>query len=79
MIGLQSRNTGRFMELATPPEDNPPAPSKTLQDQLREMYGRAAYTHKTHEKMADGYVTRYRVIKTIEIALSALATGSLLW
>jgi hypothetical protein len=66
------------MEAATPPEHNPPVASKTLEDQLREMYGRAAYTHKTHEKMADGYVTRYRVIKTIEIALSALATGSLL-
>lgn len=66
------------MEAATPPERNPPVASKTLEDQLREMYGRAAYTHKTHEKMADGYVTRYRVIKTIEIVLSALATGSLL-
>jgi len=41
------------------------------------MYGRAAYTHKTHEKMADGYVRRYRCIKTAEIALSALAASSL--
>lgn len=41
------------------------------------MYGRAAYTHKTHEKMADGYVRRYRCIKTTEIALSALAASSL--
>jgi hypothetical protein len=66
------------METVTPPEHDLPVASKTLEDQLREMYGRAAYTHKTHEKMADGYVTRYRVIKTIEIVLSALATGSLL-
>jgi hypothetical protein len=49
-----------------------------LDDQLREMYGRAAYTHKTHEKMADGYVARYRMIKTIEVTLSAIAAGSLL-
>ncbi len=50
----------------------------TLEGQLREMYGRVAYTHKTHEKMADGYIRRYRAIKTVEIGLSALATGSLL-
>jgi len=50
----------------------------TLNDQLREIYGRVAYTHKTHEKMADIYVRRYRIIKTMEITLSALATGSLL-
>lgn len=50
----------------------------SLEGQLREMYGRAAYTHKTHEKMADGYIRRYRIIKTVEIWLSALASGSLL-
>lgn len=49
-----------------------------LEDQLREMYGRAAYTHKTHEKMADEYVRRYKTIKTLEIVISAAATGSLL-
>ena len=50
--------------------------SDTLEGQLREMYGRAAYTHKTHEKMADQSITKYRQIKTIEIALSALASSS---
>lgn len=50
----------------------------TLESQLREMYGRAAYTHKTHEKMADGYIARYRFIKTVEICLSAAAASSLL-
>jgi len=49
----------------------------TLEGQLREMYGRVAYTHKTHEKMADGYIARYKVIKRIEIALSAVSSGSL--
>jgi len=41
------------------------------------MYGRAAYTHKTHEKMADAYIARYRFIKTVEIVLSAAAASSL--
>jgi hypothetical protein len=49
-----------------------------LEGQLREMYGRAAYTHKTHQKMADGYVARYKRIKLIEIVLSAATTTSLL-
>lgn len=40
------------------------------------MYGRVAYTHKTHEKMADQYIARYKLIKTVEICLSALAAGS---
>ena len=52
--------------------------SSNLDDQLREMYGRVAYTHKTHEKMVDNYILCYRQIKKIEIALSSLATGSLI-
>lgn len=51
----------------------------TLESQLREMYGRVAYTHKTHEKMADGYISRYKKIKTVEILLSAISSGSLLY
>lgn len=50
----------------------------TLEGQLREMYGRVAYTHKTHEKMADRYVARYKCIKTAEIVFSAASSGSLL-
>ncbi len=48
----------------------------TLEGQLREMYGRAAYTHKTHEKMADRSIAKYKWIKTVEITLSALSAGS---
>lgn len=55
-----------------------PAQAATLEEQLREMYGRLAYTHKTHEKMADAYVTKYRMVKRVEIVLSALSSGSLL-
>jgi hypothetical protein len=66
------------MEQASHPDTTEkPAPT-TINSQLREMYGRVAYTHKTHEKMADSYVRRYRVVKTLEISLSAIATGSLL-
>lgn len=50
--------------------------TSTLDDQLREMYGRVAYTHKTHEKMADNYARHYECIKNLEIVLSALASGS---
>lgn len=53
-------------------------PSSALESQLREMYGRAAYTHKTHQKMADNYVARYKRIKVAEIALSAATSSSLL-
>ena len=58
--------------------DGRPPAADTLEAQLREVYGRVAYTHKTHEKMADAYVDKYRVIKTIEILLSATSSGSLL-
>jgi hypothetical protein len=71
------------MEQASPADADVKAAAQaactSLEGQLREMYGRVAYTHKTHEKMADRYVTRYKRIKTVEIALSALSSGSLLF
>ena len=51
----------------------------TLEGQLREMYGRVAYTHKTHEKMADKSIKKYKRIKTVEIVLSALSAGSFIF
>jgi hypothetical protein len=57
---------------------SPASTTTALEGQLREMYGRAAYTHKTHQKMADAYVARYKRIKLIEIVLSATTTTSLL-
>jgi hypothetical protein len=65
------------MDQASPAKALPLLPMKTLEGQLREMYGRAAYTHKTHEKMADGYVRLYKRIKVAEICLSVLASSSL--
>jgi len=52
--------------------------TSALEGQLREMYGRAAYTHKTHQKMADNYIARYKRIKVAEIVLSAATSSSLL-
>ncbi|HDR9269793.1 TPA: SLATT domain-containing protein [Burkholderia vietnamiensis] len=59
-------------------DTQPEMADTTLEGQLREMYGRAAYTHKTHEKMADRYFVRYKIFKTAEIVLSAATTSSLL-
>lgn len=66
------------MEQLSPHKGDTGSTVGTLEGQLREMYGRAAYTHKTHEKMADAYVSRYRRIKMTEIVLSALASSSFL-
>lgn len=49
-----------------------------LESQIREIYGRVIYTHKTHEKCADVLKTRHDCIKFAEIVLSALTTTSVL-
>lgn len=46
-----------------------------LEGQLRECYGRAVYSHKTHEKCADILLGRLSTIKFWQILLSALTTG----
>lgn len=66
------------MEQAFQADLHGPAAMSTLRGQLREIYGRAAYTQKTHEKMADNCIIKYRRIKGLEIALSAITLGSLL-
>jgi SMODS and SLOG-associating 2TM effector domain family 4 len=45
-----------------------------LESQIRECYGRAAYTHKTHEKMAERRARGLRSVKLAQIILSALTT-----
>ncbi|QQR41277.1 SLATT domain-containing protein [Devosia rhizoryzae] len=42
---------------------------------MRECYGRCAYTHKTHEKMAERLHSRHKRAKWANIILSALITG----
>ena len=49
-----------------------------LESQIREIYGRVVYTHKTHEKCADVLKTRSDFLKFAEIFLSAATTTSIL-
>lgn len=51
--------------------------AEILEGQLREIYGRVVYTHKTHEKCADLLLKRHRQIKFWQILLSALVTGGI--
>lgn len=45
-----------------------------LESQVRESFGRCAYTHKTHEKMAERHAARLWRVKWVQIILSALTT-----
>ncbi|MEC5165963.1 L-fucose isomerase-like protein [Flavobacterium sp. PL11] len=49
-----------------------------LESQIREIYGRVVYTHKTHEKCADVLKERNDCLKITEILLSAFTTTSIL-
>lgn len=49
-----------------------------LESQIREIYGRVVYTHKTHEKCADVLKNRSDGLKLAEILLSAATTTSVL-
>lgn len=49
-----------------------------LESQIREIYGRVVYTHKTHEKCADILTTYSNRLKCVEIFLSAATTTSIL-
>lgn len=49
-----------------------------IESQIREIYGRVIYTHKTHEKCADVLKTRSDCLKFAEIFLSAASTTSIL-
>ncbi len=47
-----------------------------FESQIRECFGRAAYTHKTHEKMAERCAGTVGYIKNSQIILSALTASS---
>jgi len=49
-----------------------------LKSQIRECYGKVAWSHKTHEKCADILNNRNSAFKIIQIILSALITSGLL-
>lgn len=59
------------MAASTPVEDE----RYVLESQVRELYGRCAYTHKTHEKMAERASSWLWRTKWAQIILSALTTG----
>lgn len=49
-----------------------------LEAQLREIYGRVVWTHKTQEKCADIILKRHKKIKVSQIILSAITTTGIL-
>tara|TARA_B100000949_G_C14088605_1_gene368982 strand:- start:32 stop:658 length:627 start_codon:yes stop_codon:yes gene_type:complete len=66
----QTRNGERFMERNFPPN--------ALEEQLRECFGRVAWSHKTHEKCSDILNTRLNRIKLWQIILSAITTTGII-
>ena len=57
-----------------------PSPSdiEPLHDQLREIYGRTVYSHKTHIIQAGMCLTKHNRIKTAQIVLGALTTAGVI-
>lgn len=55
----------------------PPDYDMTLEDQVRECYGRVVYAHKTHERMADRCTATLSRFKIAQIALNALTSAGL--
>lgn len=55
----------------------PPEYDTSLEDQVRECFGRVVYTHKTHERMADRCAATLNQYKVVQIVLTALtSTGA---
>jgi DNA repair ATPase RecN len=49
-----------------------------LESQIREIYGRVVWTHKTQEKCADIIWKRHMCLKVVQVVLSALTTTGIL-
>lgn len=64
------------MNLSSTSPDN--VARAVLEAQIRECFGRVAYSHKTHEKCADILLCRLSWLKHTQIVLSVLVSGSLL-
>jgi SMODS and SLOG-associating 2TM effector domain family 4 len=69
--GPDARSGAKSSAAFTPPD----AERAGLESQLRECFGRCAYTHKTHEKMADSCAMRLKRLKWGQIFVSALTTA----
>jgi hypothetical protein len=55
-----------------------PVAAGTLEDQIRECFGRVVYSHKTHEKEGDLCAGTLRRFKIAQIALAAITTSGTL-
>jgi hypothetical protein len=51
---------------------------KIIESQVRELYGRVVWSHKTQEKCADIILKRHTILKISQITLSALTTTGIL-
>jgi hypothetical protein len=58
--------------------DSPSSPGYKLESQIRDAFGRVTYTQTSHEKLISRLLKKNETIKTWQIVLSALATGSYL-
>lgn len=54
------------------------SPHSFLEEQLRECFGRVAWSHKTHEKCSDLLNSRLNRIKLWQIILSAITTTGII-
>ncbi|MBF0169221.1 MAG: SLATT domain-containing protein [Alphaproteobacteria bacterium] len=61
------------MERTIPVQTNPDS-IRVLEAQIRELYGRVCYTHKTHEKAAEASYVLGNRLKVFQIVLSAAVT-----
>lgn len=59
-------------------EQEAPDARALLLAQIREAYGRVAYTHKTHEKQADIYFEKDRWQRGFLVVLTAISSGAFL-
>src|SRR5713226_5902357 len=69
--GRDARSGGKSLVLSIPGDGERAA----LESQVRECFGRCAYTHKTHEKMAERSAAWLHRVKWLQIILAALTTG----
>ena len=69
----QQKPSGEQYSAQISPDD-----AKPLEDQLREIYGRTVYSHKTHVIQAGIYQVQNWRLKTSEIALGAITTTGLI-
>jgi hypothetical protein len=78
-INTQSNENNKTLTTNTILEVDEPNDSSTevLLAQIRELYGRVAYTHKTHEKMADILNNRFHFVKNIQQIINAVITGGI--